>query len=224
MATGRTRWHPLPGLVILSLLLIACGRVAPNAAQPGPSPTPQPTFTTFGPVTPTATPGVPPSPPSALALGDNCTQTTGALTGGFQVLKRVTAVAEGSFDRVTFEFTTLAAPVAVTPVTMTAATTPGVQDGSGLPIRMAGRAFIRIVFLDASTHDTLNTPPKAGYSGPLDLRPALRQVVEVKLAGDFEGYLTWVIGLSGRACWNAQVLSSPARLVVDIPNTLSVTG
>src|SRR2546430_12409329 len=119
MATGRTRWQPLPGLVILSLLLNACGRVAPNAAQPGPSPTAQPTFTTFGPVTPTATPGVPPSTPSALALGDNCTQTTGALTGGFQVLKRVTAVAEGSFDRVTFELTTQAPAVVGYPTDMT---------------------------------------------------------------------------------------------------------
>jgi hypothetical protein len=73
-----------------------------------------------------------------------------------------------------------------------------VYDGSGKPVDLTGSAFIQLVFTPAQAHDdegnsTLDSPPVE----PVDVGfAALESYV---LNGDFEGYLSVALGLTGEA-------------------------
>jgi hypothetical protein len=40
--------------------------------------------------------------------------------------------------------------------------------------------------------------------------------MEVEMTGDFEGYVTWVLGLRQKADFRVSELTGPNRVVVDI--------
>jgi len=73
-----------------------------------------------------------------------------------------------------------------------------VYDGSGEPVDLTGSAFIQLLFTPAQAHDdegnsTLDSPPVE----PVDVGfAALESYV---LNGDFEGYLSVALGLTGEA-------------------------
>lgn len=86
-----------------------------------------------------------------------------------------------------------------------------VQDGSGRPLSLQGRAFLQIVVHPATGHAVSRAPQ----------RPALPTLQEVRLAGDFEGYVTVGVGLADRVGFRAFELTSPRRLVVDVAHVPS---
>jgi hypothetical protein len=54
------------------------------------------------------------------------------------------------------------------------------------------------------------------FTGPNDLvHPENQILVEARQTQDFEGYVSWGLGLSKPACMRVFTLSEPARLVVD---------
>jgi hypothetical protein len=104
-----------------------------------------------------------------------------------------------AYDRVVFQF---------------AGTVPGYTfryvkgvnaDGSGRPVPLPGRAYLQVVF-----------NPASAQRSPGTLTPLLPTLLQVKPAGDFEGYLSFGIGLSGRARVHAFTLAGPDRVVLDI--------
>jgi hypothetical protein len=74
---------------------------------------------------------------------------------------------------------------------------PFAQDGSGEPVDVAGDAFIVVRLRPAYGYDFVNSRPT--YSGPERIpAPDANHVREVVQLGDFEGVVTWVIGLDAK--------------------------
>lgn len=85
-------------------------------------------------------------------------------------------------------------------------------DPSGLPVRLAGNAFLQITLSPATNHTESG---KAGY--PVTRQAfALPQIIEVAQAGDFEAVLSFGVGLSKRTHVRVTTLRRPSRVVVDI--------
>lgn len=90
------------------------------------------------------------------------------------------------------------------------------EDGSGRPIRVAGRAFVFVRLEPASGYDLANN--RATYLGPRRIPGAahgMSAVREVVRTGDFEAVLGWVVGLGKRAGFRVLREHDPPRLVVE---------
>jgi hypothetical protein len=112
-------------------------------------------------------------------------------------------------DRVVFEFSgQLPASYTVTPVTGIAA------DGSGKPVTIAGRSLLRVTFRGATA--VCAATGRTTYAGPSSLKPGFAQLVDLEAAGDFEGYLTWGVGLAAKGGYHAYTLTAPYRVVIDL--------
>jgi hypothetical protein len=83
-------------------------------------------------------------------------------------------------------------------------------DGSGLPVRIAGRAVLRVRFELAKAHDASG----ATVSGRRVF--ALPNVMTAVRAGDFESVTTYGIGLAKRTRVSVSTLSNPSRVAVDV--------
>jgi hypothetical protein len=60
------------------------------------------------------------------------------------------------------------------------------------------------------------------FTGSTDqLHPEFQVLKEARQTQDFEGYVSWGLGLSKPVCMRAFVLDDPARLVVDLQITSS---
>lgn len=124
---------------------------------------------------------------------------------------RVTGVRTGAqdgYDRVVFDFEG-ALPGSESVQYVSGLT----QDGSGAPVPLNGQAFLKVVFSVTEAHGA-----GGASSIPQGTRvdPGLPTVKEVALAADFEGYVTFGIGLSGKAGFRVFELSNPTRVVVDV--------
>ncbi|MCU1458085.1 MAG: uncharacterized protein JWL73_2177 [Actinomycetia bacterium] len=107
------------------------------------------------------------------------------------LLTNVEAHRDGCHDVVTFTFRT-AAPGA----TAKYVTGPITQDGSGAVVNVPGNAHLVIRMEPAAATDIVGggTPT---YNGPKAFAPAgARAVQGLVFTGDFEGVVTWVVGLS----------------------------
>jgi hypothetical protein len=112
-----------------------------------------------------------------------------------------------AYDRMVFQF---AGRVPGYKVGYVAAVT---HDGSGQPVPLPGQASLQVVFNPASGTRQDGT---TAYTGPSTLAPFLPTLLQVSSAGDFEGYLRFGVGLSGRAGYHAFTLTNPARVVIDV--------
>ncbi|MDQ6728037.1 MAG: hypothetical protein M3066_18025, partial [Actinomycetota bacterium] len=106
---------------------------------------------------------------------------------------RLTGVRTGrqeGYDRIVFDFS---GPL---PGSESVQYVAGVtQDGSGAPVPLNGEAFLKAVFSVAEAHDdggALSFPQGKRFD------PGLTTVKEVALAGDFEGYVSFGLGVAGK--------------------------
>lgn len=115
--------------------------------------------------------------------------------------------AHADFDRVTFDFAENAPGYLVEYVEP-----PILADPSAMEVEIDGEAFIQIRFLGAQAHD------EAGNTtvDDLEIMPGLDSILEIERTGDFEGYLTWVLGLPEELDFRVIDLSDPTRVVVDV--------
>lgn len=83
-------------------------------------------------------------------------------------------------------------------------------DGSGRPVRIAGRAVLRTTFGQADAHnaDGATAPARAAFGLP-NILTAVR-------AGDFEAVTTYGIGLAKKTPFRVSTLEHPGRVVIDI--------
>jgi hypothetical protein len=89
---------------------------------------------------------------------------------------------------------------------------PRVDDGAGRRLPLRGQAFMAVAFEPARARDTGGaTTFQAGTLSP-DY-PSLRQV---RFAGDFEGRVSFGIGVADRGGFRVSELGGPARVAVDV--------
>lgn len=148
---------------------------------------------------------------SALAPASGAARATGAERLAAPAVPRLAAVrvaAHRGYDRIVFEFAgSLPAVHSVAPVARVTA------DPSGRPLALGGRAFLRVVFRQATAHTAAGARTYAGaLPGRVDL-PVVRSVVQ---AGDFENVLSFGVGLWEHTSTHVFVLEAPPRLVVDV--------
>jgi CTP:molybdopterin cytidylyltransferase MocA len=110
----------------------------------------------------------------------------------------------GGFDRVVFDLTDV-------PGYQVHHVRRVIEDGSGLPIRLRGQAFLTVRLEPAVAHNDRGQPTAPGR-----IVRSFTQLKEVRLAGDFEGVVTYGIGLAARSDFRVFSLTRPDRLVVDL--------
>jgi hypothetical protein len=86
-----------------------------------------------------------------------------------------------------------------------------VADGSGRPVALLGTKRIRVVIRNARGHTQGGTSLLPRVRTPLC--PNLRQV---KTAGDFEGVVSFGLGLRRRTGFRVFRLTGPTRVVIDV--------
>ena len=189
----------------LSILIAACGpglapaaAITPGTAQ-GPASGPrieQP-------------PVAPPAPPGTNLPAFACADASGGKTG---VANSVTARtgAQPGYERFVLQFDS-----AVPSYTVKRQASPDFPMGaSGQTITLSGTAGALVRVHSATGANT--------FSGSLDIsHPEYQVLKEARQTEDFEGYVSWALGLSKQACLRTFTLTDPARLVVDFSTASS---
>jgi hypothetical protein len=80
---------------------------------------------------------------------------------------------------------------------------------------VAGAADLEVVFEGANAHNEDGSPTIS----PRRFSPGLTAVKEIAQVGDFEAMVTYGIGVDRRRPIEVSTLSSPSRLVIDVPTT-----
>ena len=88
------------------------------------------------------------------------------------------------------------------------ANTKFVTDPKGDTVTLAGQVGLKVVIHSADAH--------AAYSGSTDMKTGYAGIKEVRQLGDFEGYVSYGLGLAKPGCYTAVILTNPTRLVIDI--------
>ena len=155
---------------------------------------------------PTITPGAPAVTPTAANLpAFACADASGGTTSAVNVTA-VRAGEDNGFDRFVLQFDSTALVPTYTVKRQT--TARFTADASGQPITLDGNFGVLVHVTPSTEHDT--------YTGATDFKhPEFSVLKEARLVGDFEGNVSWGLGLSRGACMRAFTLSNPARLVID---------
>jgi hypothetical protein len=133
----------------------------------------------------------------------------GTMTGGSTTVhSHVTDVRvtwHQNFDRFVVVFSTARLPhYTLTPKSSAVFYT----DPRGLRVRLLGDAGLKVVLHSAASYPT--------YHGSADFRTGFRELEEARLIGDFEGYVSWGLGLAHQSCKRVFKLTEPTRLVIDV--------
>ena len=192
------RW----GLIaVLISVLTACGpELAPSAAV---TPVATGAASASGPRI-SAPPVRPPTPPGTNLPAFACADASGGKTG---VANSITArVAEqDGYDRFVLQFDSIVPTYTVKRQAKPVFT----LGGSGQTVTLSGTAGI-LVSVHSATGATT-------FTGSTDLVHSDFQVLkEARQTQDFEGYVSWGLGVSSATCMRVFTLSDPARLVVDL--------
>ena len=192
-------------MAALSLLLLGCTATTSPAAAVSSDPA---SSARTGPVI-TPPPVTPPTPPGTNLPAFACKDATGGSTG----IAAVTAVRvdqQTGYDRFVMQFDSPVPQYTVKRQAKPVFT----QAGSGQTITLSGTAGVLVTVKSASQSAT--------YSGSTDFTQAGFPVLkEARLTGDFEGTVSWGLGLGSPACMRVFTLAGPARLVIDFATTSS---
>ena len=118
-----------------------------------------------------------------------------------------TTTCEG-FDRVVFEFNTPATPG----YHVSYIDKPVRQCASGQTVPVAGDAWLEVRMIPAQAHTDAGQPTIAQTNRTVNLTN-LRQLVQTC---DFEGHVTWVLGVGNPKRFRVVELTNPSRIVVDV--------
>ena len=128
-----------------------------------------------------------------------------ATTSQTAVLEHVRVGRHSTFDRVVFEFR------AGTPAWSARYVPQVIHDGSGLPVRLPGNAFLHLVFRRTRIDRASAGPP------PIVRTPRFATLLQLKEAGDFEGAVSFGLGLRRRVGFRGfRMTAPPGRVVIDI--------
>lgn len=118
-------------------------------------------------------------------------------------------------DRVSFEFKE-SAPGPGFEVSYKPERVAKFEDGSGNPVAVAGAAFLVVRLTPAMTAEISGEDVTPTYTGPREIAPStdahfLRDVVKT---GDFEGVVTWAIGVDKKRPF--RTTASESQLIIEI--------
>jgi hypothetical protein len=133
------------------------------------------------------------------------TQSGGSVTSPPSLVTRLRVSRHDEFDRFAVRLDGPLGQWSVTP--QNSATF--LQDPSGLPVTLRGVAGLGVVIHGAQAHTNAGQP-----TVPTDLQPNFPTILEVRQVGDFEGVVSWGIGLRQPACF--RVMPHRSRLTVDV--------
>ena len=184
-------------VILVGVLLVGnplnrpLGSVGPGIKTPGATPTPA------------QSPSPNPTPSPQFICGASSTfanqNPPAALVDG------VRTGSHAGYDRLTIEFKNgQPQSIELRPQTGTAFT----RDGIGDTVKLAGKDGLLVSIFSTDAH--------TAYSGPRDIKTGYSGLLEVRIVGDFEGYVHVGLGLSKPACYRASILTNPTRLVIDI--------
>jgi len=150
----------------------------------------------------------PPTPPSITLPGFACANSGGGKAG---VTANVTDVRVGQqtdYDRFVLQFDS---PVPTYTATRQASPTFKMNP-SNQPITLSGTYGVLV-----TVHTAAET---ATYTGSTDISHGeFRVIKEARLTQDFEGSVSWALGLDHAACMRTFTLTGPSRLIVDFSAT-----
>jgi hypothetical protein len=180
------RWGTWSSVLVLALVVPACSK--DKAAAPGPSTTVASTATT-----------------TARQWSTGPSEAAGNERG---LLVRVTATDEGDTEKVTFEF-----EGAVPGYRVAYVTPPVVEPASGKEVAVDGDSVLAVSLEPASGFD-LSGGGRQVFKGPERLDLATTKITDVVRVGDFEGKVSWAIGIRG---------GKAGFLVTRHPDTRTIT-
>jgi hypothetical protein len=142
------------------------------------------------------------------------TPVTSPAPAGPVLLTDVQRKGDSCVDHVVFSFTSKTSDPPGYSITY--ASPPFAEDGSGKGVTVMGSAFIVVKVSPGYGYDFENGGPT--YTGKKRISPAgSNHVKEIVETGDFEGVLTWVIGLDSKRAFTVQATGSPqTQLVVTV--------
>lgn len=180
----------------------------PQAAQPAPAPVP-PAPAPNEPVN--IAPLAPPVSASAARPLATIRATSAPATTRSGEKPTLVAVRSGRHaraDRLVFEFNTAGLPA----WHVEYVDRPVRDCGSGEPVPVAGDGWLQIRFSGAQAHTDIGKPT----SGPQRRALPLRVARELVRTCDFEGEVTWVVGVGSPNPYAVRSMAKPSRLVVEI--------
>lgn len=126
------------------------------------------------------------------------------------LLVEVRVGGHSTFDRVVFEF------IDGRPGWFVGYVPQVVHDGSGIPVPLKGRDFLAARMLPAAAHTDDGVPT---FPRPLPAIVNFAALRDIADAGDFEGMISWGIGLADRTPFQIRSLDNPSRIAIDIAHT-----
>jgi hypothetical protein len=100
-------------------------------------------------------------------------------------------------DRVTFRFGDPSGVIARSSGVLREVRPPFFEGGSGEEATVTGERFVEVRFEGLFLYDDQGTPT---FAGERDRRLDLPAIVEIAVTEEFEGYMTWVVGIRGPGC------------------------
>lgn len=188
------------GLMVVAGLAVLAGCGTAPAGSPAPAGTA---------AAASGTQGAGASAPTAAQL--DSAQRACARPGSY--LTAVRTGKHGSYDRVVFQFS------GGLPSVRTERVSTVYDDPKGTPVPLAGKSRLHVVFRGASAY--CPQPAHRTWAGPRVLVPSYPQLLMIKPAGDFEGYLSFGIGLAARGGYHVSSLTGPDRVVIDFSHPRS---
>lgn len=205
-----------------ALALAGCGAASSSVSPSSAAASTPPTAATVATPSPSAAPsastavapsGTPAATPAASALA--CAMPP-AGTLPSDRLTGVQVIPGGTADGLRFTFGNMSLPGPASPPmgSISVATPPYTQAGSGEAIDVKGQHVLQLRF------DTMSVQNDAGeptYDGPHELRPNLPSIKDVVLYDQSEGVVGWYIGYDGTSC--PTLARDGQGLVLTIPHS-----
>jgi hypothetical protein len=190
------RRHALAAAVLLALVSCAGPREGPAGPAPRPGETQEPGA----------------EKPEALA-DSTCENTTGGNPENFPRFVEV-ELESGETDTITFRFEPEAGAPEDAPLHFINFSEQLITDGEGRPVRAAGEAFV-VVSFQAIGVDLSGEKPVEVYTGPKRFTPGFGVLLEAVHLGDFEGQVSWGLGLSKDSCFVLE--AEPDHITLEFP-------
>jgi hypothetical protein len=192
-------------LLLVLILVAACGPTLAPAAEVSPQASQGPAS---GPRV-EQPPVTPPKAPGTNLPAFACADAGGGKTGVANVVTARVAPQAG-YDRFVLQFDS-----AVPTYTVKRQNSPVFPSGaSGQTLTLSGTAGVLVRVHSATGANT--------FTGSTDISHGEYPIIkEARQTEDFEGYVSWGLGLGKAACLRTFTLTDPARLVVDFSTTAS---
>jgi hypothetical protein len=193
----------LGALLTVALLAAGCGE---NQQARGPGIVPE---------SPDELTATEPAPVPADLPGASCRNVNAGNPANFPDFVGVDVESEGSVDRITFRFRPTPDAPQDPPWHFISFVDELVTEGEARPVEVEGNAFL-VVSFQAIGVDLSSEEPVEVYKGPKRFTPDAPVIKEAVWLGDFEGQVTWGLGLAERTCFVVE--AAPDHLTLRFPS------